>query len=82
MKSKDEIKESIITYINSDIATLGEQYEEKEAMAYLNRIRAEIGMIHSACMISASEAKDLEDELGKARKKAEKNILDNKSERL
>ncbi len=74
MEKIDKIKKDMITYLMGDISTLSNQSEEKEAMAFLNKIRGQIGMMTFTSIISMDEAKELEDELGKARKNAEINI--------
>jgi hypothetical protein len=75
VKNLEEIKKSMITYVESDISELSEQTDEKEGMAFLNRIRGQLGMISLSGIINQDETSVLHDKLAKAREKAEKNIL-------
>ncbi|MDD5160476.1 MAG: hypothetical protein PHI47_10525 [Sulfuricurvum sp.] len=78
MKTIEETKKSMIMYVESDIDTLSEQNEEKEARAYISRVRGALGAMSMSDIITADEAKILEDKLAEARKNAEQNILNNK----
>ena len=63
-------KSLALTYIRSDIDVLSEQFEEKEIIAYVNRIRGQIGLLMSTKVLSIEEASALEDEMAKSRKTA------------
>ena len=78
MKDIEEIKKSMITFVESDISELSGQIDEKEGMAFLNRIRGQVGMMRFTGIINQDEESKLHDKLSEARKKAEKNILKSK----
>ncbi len=63
-------KENAVMYVRSDISLLSEQSEGSEILTFVNRIRAELGLLMTLRVISTDEARALEDEMAKAREVA------------
>lgn len=63
-------KDKAVMYIRSDIGALSEQSDGKEISAYVQRIRAAIGLLMHLDDLATDEASTLEDEMAKARKAA------------
>ena len=77
MRNIEETKKSMIAYVESDISIFSEQTDEKEGMAFLNRIRGQLGMMGMSGIINRNEESILHDKLAKAREKVGKNISNN-----
>ena len=75
MKSIEEMKNSAITYLRSDIDVLSGQIEDSERRAYQHRAQAALGAIQATGLISHQEYLSLANEIGEANTKASKQVL-------
>lgn len=73
MKSPEEIKQGMISYLRTDIESLSEQNENSEIMGLWNRTQALISAMMMQKMLTDNELEQLHEEVSQAIKKARKN---------
>ena len=73
MPKIEDVKNVMIIYLRSDIASLTEQTEDSEIMGYWNRTQGLLGAMMMSKLIDHDEIAMLSDEIGKAITKSREN---------